>query len=242
MRLITCVILFFLSIIHYDIAAQEFNSVRENIILEDIKLEDIINYYSNASSEEKAAIDSAFFDTVEKWKTQQVNSICGIPFGSSRLDAAEVLRNKYGEPYSLSSDNHIIYKNLKYAGINFDSIHFLFQSDGLNSYLNACFFIKDTKSKQKAIEILDLYKEVLGEKYQLLENTDESGFKIFGGGISPLWDGSWFDFVTNMVNGKSYMAIHVDVLEYEDEFVREFGNKYGVRIIYGPFEYVKEEF
>lgn len=91
MKQILGVIIFFLSIIRFDVAAQELNLTRENITIEDI-----ISYYSNASSEEKAAVDSAFFDTVEKWKTQQVNSICGIHFGASRSDAAEVLRNKYG--------------------------------------------------------------------------------------------------------------------------------------------------
>lgn len=224
--------------IHFDIDAQDLSALGM-----DIKSEDIINYYSNASLEEKAVIDSLFSDFVEQQKAQQINSICGIPFGASHSDAMKVLRNKYGEPYSLSNDNHIVYKDVKYAGINFDSIHFLFQPGDLNSYFNACFFIKDAKSKSKAIEIMDLYKEVLGKKYQLYEATDESGFKIYGGGISPLWNGDWLDYMSNISNGKYFTAIRTDVIEYDEDLGREFGGiKYGVRIIYGPYEYVKEEF
>ncbi len=126
MKQIFGVIIFFLSIIRFDVAAQELNTRREAVKLEDIRLDDIIEYYSNASPEEKVAIDSLFFDLVETWKSQQVNSICGIHFGASRSDAAEVLRNKYGEPYYLSDEYCITYKNVKYAGIDFDSIHFYF--------------------------------------------------------------------------------------------------------------------
>ena len=31
----------------------------------------------------------------------------------------------------------------KYAGLDFSSLHLLFQSDGTRSYFNACIFIKD---------------------------------------------------------------------------------------------------
>lgn len=91
---------------------------------------------------------------------------------------------------------------------------------------------------------MDLYNEVLSKKYQLFETTDDFGFKIYGGGVSPLWDGSWFDYVSNLSDGKYSTAIHTDVIEYDDDLVSEYGYKYkyGVRIVYAPFEYVKEEF
>ena len=73
-----------------------------------ITTEDIARYYPFASPEEKVVIDSLFFFFFEKQKAVQVTSICGVPFGASRLEAGRVLRNKFGEPHYLSDDTHII--------------------------------------------------------------------------------------------------------------------------------------
>lgn len=229
---ISIVILFSLCLCN-NVVAQEQN----------LTTEDIVRYYPLASPEEKVVIDSLFSDLVEKQKAVQVTSICGVPFGSSRLEAGRVLRNKFGEPYFLSDDSHIVYNNVKYGGMDFDSIHFLFQSDGYNSYFNTCIFIKGAKNKSKANEIMESYKRLLSKKYEpLSEDTDALGFKNYGGGISPLWNGNWYDFMTKLSDGIYLTAVHTDVIEYDENLVRDFGNKYGVRIIYGPYQYVEEEF
>ena len=127
---------------------------------QNLTTEDIIRYYPLASPEEKVAIDSLFSDLIVKQKAAQVTYICGVPFGSSRLEAARILRNKFGEPYYLSDNTHIVYNNVKYGGMDFDSVHFLFQSDGYNSYFNTCIFIKGAKNKLKANEIMESYKRL----------------------------------------------------------------------------------
>ena len=44
-------------------------------------------------------------------------------------------------------------------------------------------------------------------------------------------------------NGQSYLtAVHTDVIEFDKEINIIKGLLYGVRIIYGPYEYVVEEF
>lgn len=209
---------------------------------ENITTEDIIRYYPLASPEEKVVIDSLFSDFVSSQKANQIKSICNVPFGVTRSEAGRILRNKFGEPNYLSSDTHIVYNNVKYGGIDFDSIHFLFQSDGYNSFLNTVIFINGAKNKSKANEIMELYRNLLSKKYELSEDTDALGFKNYGGGVSPLWNGNWYDFMTNLSSGIYLTAVHTDVIEYEDNLVRDFGDKYGVRIIYGPFQYVTEDF
>lgn len=228
-----------LSILFILLFAIPFKAVAQS---DSITTADIIRYYPLASPEEKVVIDSLFSDLVERQKSVQITSICGVPFGASRAEAARVLRNKFGEPNYLSNDTHIVYNNVKYGGVDFGSIHFLFQSDGYNSYLNTVIFVNGAKNKSKANEIMELYKNLLSKKYELSEDTDALGFKNYGGGVSPLWNGNWYDFMTNLSDGSYLTAVHTDVIEYDDNLVRDFGDKYGVRIIYGPFQYVTEEF
>lgn len=98
-----------------------------------------------------AAFSKIFQETYEKnLRTQQVKNIGGIPFGISREDALSRLRNKYGEPIYNPESTVLTFKNIKYAGKDFSSVHFLFESDGLKSYLNACIFISDAKTKAEA--------------------------------------------------------------------------------------------
>ena len=197
----------------------------------------MVEYYKNASQEERALMDSIAAPAMNISKDQQVKQICGINFGISLSEARRVLTNKFGEPmYDPNSSNILSFENVKYAGISFVAIHFLFQSDGWQTYFNACIFIKGAKSKRDVQPILDLYKELLSKKYTLSEADGEFGFLDYGGGISPLWNGSPFDLLGNLT------AFHTDVIEYNSNLVNVFGNKYGVRIIYGPYNYVNEEF
>lgn len=197
----------------------------------------LIEYYKTASQEEKAVMDSLFVSVADAQRDQQVKQICGINFGISLPEARQILSNKFGEPiYDPTGSNRLSFDNVKYAGISFDSIHFLFQSDGRRTYFYTCIFIKEAKSKKDIQPILNLYKELLSKKYTLSEAINEFGFLDYGGGISPLWSGSPFELLDNL------SAFHTDVIKYDSNIIDTFGYKYGVRIIYGPYNYVNEEF
>lgn len=204
--------------------------------------EDILRYYKIASPQEKQSIDSLFIDMEARSKAIQIKSICGVDFGMSRENALSILRNKYGSPMYSPNEMVLSFENIKYAGLDFETVHFLFQSDGRRSYLYSCIFVKGAKNKSEAEEITELYRSVLSRKYELSESVTDNGFKTYGGGISPMWDGKWYTLLESLDEGKYLTALHTDVIEYESSLVRDFGNKYGVRIIYGPYEFVEEEF
>lgn len=81
-------------------------------------------------------------------------------------------------------------------------------------------------------------RDILSKKYDLSSFKDDNGFDLYAGGISPLWDGCWKSFL----EGKYTAAVRIDIINYDEELARSSGIKYSVRIIYGPFNYVKEEF
>ena len=226
------ILLFLLLIVPCIVKGQESN----------VSLADMLKYYRTASLSEKQSIDSLFMDMESKNRASQIKSICGVDFGMSREDALFILRNKYGRPLYNPNEMVISFENVKYAGVDFESVHFLFQSDGKTSHLNSCIFVKGAKDKKAAEEITEIYRTVLSRKYDLSESVTENGFKTYGGGISPLWDGHWFTLLEGLDEGKYLTGLHTDVIEYDNSLVRQFGNKYGVRIIYGPFEFVEEEF
>ena len=61
----------------------------------------------------------------------------------------------------------LVFKNIKYAGVDFNSVYFLFQSYGINSYFNACIFILNAKTKKEAIDKQDEMRALLSKKYNL---------------------------------------------------------------------------
>ena len=155
---------------------------------------------------------------------QTIKEICGIPFGSSYEKAEEVLENKYGEKSFLSDKTKIYYKNKNYAGIFFDSIIFLFQSDGYKSYMNGCIFILEATSLPQAKEKQEMLYKTLRYKYDMTESVDDNGYKFYYGGHSPIpLDGFGFS---------------IDIIEYENRP----SIPYAARLMYGRYNYVKEEF
>lgn len=199
--------------------------------------EQMKEYYQYASPEERIKIDSLFQDMEKNLEKQQVSNIGGIAFGISRDNALELLRNKYGEPEYNPRSTIISYKNIKYAGYDFDAVHFLFQSDGINSYFNSCIFIKEAKTRKEVIEKQEKLYQILSGKYELYKDKTDNGFDTYGGGISPLWDGHWYN-----LSDEFYTALHTDIIEYENDLVEIYGNRYATRLIYGPYNYIKEEF
>ena len=107
----------------------------------------------------------------ERMNRITVSEICNVPFGCSYEKAESILRNKYGDSSSESDRTKIIYRNKVYAGISFDMIYFLFQSDGVNSYMNGCIFIIETKSLKAASTLIFFLAEVSKKsKFPSFEN------------------------------------------------------------------------
>ncbi len=163
---------------------------------------------------------------IDALETQRVEEICGVHFGASYEKAKNILENKYGRAeYDFSHSKQMITFSLKwYAGIHFDKIHFLFQNDGERTFMNGCCFIinakdiEDVKAKRKMLH------DKLSQKYQLEEHKDENGFIYYIGGISPI----------GLTNG-----LLIDVVKYEKGVS---WYPYSARLLYGPYNYVTEEF
>lgn len=219
-------ILFFLLLIALGIFAQE--SIHEKRRKE----------YLSATMEQKALMDSIYQPVADKIAKEQVKTIGGIPFGISHSKAEVMLRNKFGIPNSDPSTTTLFFRDIKYAGHDFASVYFMFQSDGINSYLNGCVFITNASSLSDAIKKEKYIADDVLSKYTLFESKDSDGYPIHSGGISPLWDGHWasldFDEYGN--------GLHTDIIKYDSDWAKTYGYPYAVRIIYGPYNYVKEEF
>lgn len=178
-------------------------------------------------------IDYSFVNSVNKmiqdekeWKEKQkVKEICGIQFGTSYEKTKRMLENKYGLPDYNPDKTHIVYTNKSYAGISFNSIHFFFQSDGLNSYFNGCIFVLEANSLREAEQKCKLLYNKLSEKYIIVSDKDSDGNVYYYGGISPIPD-------------DEKTAFAIDILKYN---IRN-SVPYAARLVYGRYNYVKEDF
>lgn len=204
-----------------------------------LAFKDSLNIYKDTSSEYHSKLDSLYSSFEEKYKNQQVTNIGGIPFGISREEALPILRNKYGEEmYNPKKKNILSFNNIKYAGVDFNTVHFLFQSDGINSYFNTCIFVLNADTEKEAIDKQKKMSDILSKKYELSCVKDAYGLDSYGGGVSPLWDGHW----SSLLKEEYLTAIHTDIIKYDEELAKDTGIKYATRIIYGPYNYIKEEF
>lgn len=178
-------------------------------------------YYTDFTERE---IRKTIFEEYKKEKERQtIREICGISFGSSYEKTKEILENKYGDSSFLSDKTRILYTNINYAGISFDRIVFLFQSDGYNSYFNGCVFVIETSSLNQAKEKRDMLYRKMCLKYDIKSGVDDDGNEYYWGGHSPIpLDGFGFS---------------IDILKYKNE-----RNAYAARLMYGRYNYVKEEF
>lgn len=179
-------------------------------------------YYTDTT---ELAVRKAIYDEYNnEYEKQTVREICGIPFGSSYDKAEEILRNKYGTPSIFSDKTKIYYENKSYAGIFFDDIIFLFQSDGYKSYLNGCVFILEASSLKDAKEKCDILYRKLRIKYDMKDGIDDNGNKYYIGGHSPVpFDGFGFS---------------IEILKYDNRA----RVPYAARLMYGRYNYIREEF
>lgn len=136
--------------------------------------------------------DRSEYDMLEEHDRQTVKEICGIPFGASYEDAWEILRNKYGTSSVLSDRDRIVYENKSYAGILFDRMLFLFQSDGHQSFFNGCIFALNASSLSQAKEKRDRLYDQLSWKYDIKKDTYDSGLDYYYGGYPPISFGRAF--------------------------------------------------
>ncbi len=200
-------------------------------------LEAAIIYRSFISDEERPFLDSMMYDFECSRRRQQIKSIGGIPFGISREEALPMLMKKFGRPEEDPIANAIQFERVQYAGKSFDNIYFLFQSDGVNSYLNECIFIMRVSSRSKAKKKHEELRQMLMQKYDLESMEDkETEFTIYGGGTPPLWDGHWYTLKDVSA------AVHLDVVKYDYDMYLSTGHRYGIRLRYGPYNYIQEEF
>ena len=160
-----------------------------------------------------------------------VREICNVPFGSSYEKTKNILQNKYGDYESLFSDkDRIIYRNKKYAGLDFNSMYFLFQSDGVNCYFNSAIFVIECETKADAMKEKALLDEKLNKKYIGFSVVNDVNEPYSIGGLAPIWSEDGVDF-----------GLHVDIIKYDttNSLTKK---RYGLRLVYGPYNYVKEDF
>lgn len=171
-------------------------------------------------------------------RKDQVLSIANVDFGTSYKEAERKLKRKFGEPSFLSLKNELLFKNVKYGGLDFNSVFFMFQSDGNNSFLNSCIFVREAREYAKALEIEQEYTDILSRKYKNIgSEVDQNGNPFHFCGSSPLWDGTRQGFYNTGA------AIRTSIMKFDENIVEETKcSPYAVRLIYGPFNYVKEEF
>lgn len=189
--------------------------------------------YSQTTESIKASFDSlvAAYEKLngvlnEIQEKQTVREICGIKFGTSYQEAKKKLDNKYGEPEYYPDNSVLSYKNKFYAGIKFDAIHFLFQSDGTRSYMNGCVFVLNASTLKQAEKYREMLYEKLSEKYNMVSNVDENGNKYYYGGYGPT---------------PNSIGFSIDILKYEKDLAVLY-NPYATRLAYGRYNYVLEEF
>jgi len=170
-----------------------------------------------------------FWEKIGKYN--MVTEICNIPFGSTYEETKRILTEKYGDyDYLYSTKDDLIFKNKKYAGVDFDSMHFMFQSDSERSYFNGAFLCINCKSKAEAIRTKKRMHDMLSKRYSAFVNMDGDDVYLSMGGLSPV------------ISEKNYgFGVSIDIKDYGRDG-QVLGTPYGVRIMYGPYEYVKEEF
>lgn len=189
------------------------------------------------SSDLRPTMELVLGEMEKHYQKEQVKSIAGIPFGTSKEEALPMLRNKFGEPLGTTPENNVTFRNVHYAKNLFDLIIFVFQSDGKRSYLSGCNFVKCAKTFSEALDIEKDYADELAKKYEVMRIPDSNGNPSHKCGYSPLWNG-----VLRDLKDRYFGAISTSIMDVPEHLEKLSGAKYTVEIVYGYFDYVKEEF
>lgn len=190
------------------------------------------------STENRTAMELVLSEMEKAYQKEQVKSIAGVPFGTSKDKAMPILKNKFGLPINSLSDLNVTFRNVEYAKNIFDLIIFQFQSDGRDTYLRGCIFTNYAKTYMEALDIEKRYANMLAKKYEMINRLpDENGNPKHMCGYSPLWNG-----VLKDIKDYYFGAIHTDITDVPEDLEKLSGAKYLVQIVYGYFDYVKDEF
>lgn len=193
--------------------------------------------YKQATPEVKAKMDSFYITRENYFREEQVKSICGIDFGSTYEVTRRKSQKKFGTPTFYSNETTLVYDYITYGGVNFSKLIFLFQSDGERTYFYRCIFAKNVKTLDEAKDLIKEYAEGILKRYNLISVNKEDESPLYIGGVSPLWNGRWYRLTMEDIT-----AVRVDVIEQNSSSEEKTEYPYAVRIVYGPFNYVKEEF
>lgn len=149
-------------------------------------------------------------------------SICGVDFGTSYSTAERILENKFGDKDILWSDKtQLVFRDKMYAGRLWSYLYFIFQSDGVSSYLNRCILVIRCKTLAEAKEYRDAIKQQMDAKYPIADFINEkTKLKYYLGGTDP----------TNY----NRVGFCIDIIKLDN-------GEYSARLDYGPYNYVKEE-
>ena len=198
-----------------------------------------IDLLNSLTQEQKDVLAKGLAEIEQKYRDEQVTTICGVKFGSSKYVTQYILKSKFGEPLSSSEPLALYYKNVRYGGLSFDNAAFLFQSDGTTEYLHMAMFHALASTKSFAKKLQKAIVDKMKSKYtMMIEMKDSFGFPYYACGYSPLWKE---ENVKEAIE-KYHSAIHISITEAPKKVVLLTGAKYCVSVIYGPYNFVKEEF
>ena len=165
-----------------------------------------------------------------------VTEIAGIPFGSSYDATATSLFKKFGKA-SYSDHSAILYKHIFYGGESFSDVVFSFQSDGKNNFFCGALFAVEVRNIDDALNVKERFHHRLAERYP---STILLGDSLSAGGLPPVPYRRAVPF-SKMREGQNCsdfgFGFEINVMPQD-----KYEYPYFVRIKYGPYEYVKEDF
>lgn len=171
------------------------------------------------------AKESQFYSSVHKNEDTTdldvCKEICNVKFGSNFRTAKKKLEMKFGSERAYGDNELMLFADKNYGGIEFDFIEFTFQNNGEKAYLNRVAFRINAKDLKDAKLKRDNLCERLKEKYKIVDDIDDNNNKYYLGGTSPT-DNDEFGFCIGC--------------EYDD------AKTWYAYILYGPYNYVNEEF
>jgi hypothetical protein len=178
-------------------------------------------------AQEEEPVDTTLINELkEKIDRQLIKEICNVPFGISIENGRRILKQKFGDP-DYEEENRVVYFNISYAGFNFDTIMFKFQSDGYYSYFNNCLMVIGSKTKKDAAETMESLYNKMSQKYIISEGKDTNGNKYYFGGVGPVEEYATGFRIMLMKSPKGILN----------------GNQpYQTVLGYGPYDFIKEEF
>lgn len=120
-------------------------------------------------------------------------SILGIPFGSSYQTTKECLESRFGSFKVREDGGKLIVLNPIIGDHEFKAADFFFQRQGQATWLSEVFIQTwfDASDVSTAKYLRDELANVLREKYNVNEYTNDTGFKCYGFGVNPKDDNKY---------------------------------------------------